>query len=234
MIRQRLSEIVVATVVGVSMFACHSRSVPIVEWPSEVVEKVARRSPAPVFPVDVGVNVPTARFYAEIRIDTVGQVESVRIPAHVPPRFSQVVRAAVLKWNFSSSKLSDGRLARGMASVRFVFNTAERKVIVGSDRENRPEATIKRLPFAKFAPAPGIMLLDLRDRPSFRRSHRNGALNLPAEELATRVEGEIGNDVTVALDCERIPKVVCENAATELLNRRRNVILLFANGGTRY
>lgn len=228
----------VLSVVGVSTIclgtvACDRRSRPTAVFPVEFVEEVVRRSPTPEFPDDMGEDVPVSLFYADLVLDIDGRVESVGIPANIDARISRAVRTTVLTWQFPTAGLSyDGRPVRGTASVRFEFEPATRRVTMGypGGGDERPQASVTRLAFGQLSVTSSIMLIDIRDRLAFRRGHRAGALNLPADELEFRIEEEVRADVTVALDCSVVDQVICDTAAADFVKRGRNVVLLTHDG----
>jgi len=226
---RRLQLAVIASLISVGLTGCAERPVPVADWPLGKFEEVARQSLAPVFPEDIGTDVPTVVFYADLTTGTDGRVDSVRIPGIVDARISRAVQAAVLGWQFPPvSMSSNGQRLRGAATLRFEFDPATRRVILGHlvSGEDRPPATITRLRFDRLNITPGVMLIDIRDRLTFRRGHRIGALNLPADELEDRIDGEIGAEITVAIDCSRSQVPVCEAAASELVKKYRKVIIL--------
>lgn len=57
------------------------------------------------------------------------------------------------------------------------------------------------------------VVLDVRDRASFRRSHRNGAINIPMPELPVRAPIELRTEGYVIIDCTRHILASCRNAA---------------------
>lgn len=71
------------------------------------------------------------------------------------------------------------------------------------------------------------IVLDLRDRDSFQRASRRGALNIPLDELAMRAQFELANRTPIAIDCDGVPIQACRQAAMLLTdNGGRSVWLL--------
>lgn len=56
-------------------------------------------------------------------------------------------------------------------------------------------------------------LLDIRARGEFARKHRDGAVNIPRDELAVRARAELNSSSPVAIDCSPISMGTCHLAA---------------------
>ena len=65
------------------------------------------------------------------------------------------------------------------------------------------------------------VLVDLRERESFQRGHRPGAINIPYVELPARGPAEIPPGRPIVLDCSHreIPTIVCQGFASNYANR---------------
>jgi TonB family protein len=68
----------------------------------------------------------------------------------------------------------------------------------------------------------GVRLLDVRDRDAFRLGHRDGALNIPGDELAVRVPIELADAKTIVIDCVNAGDIACRYA-TAILQRQSGV-----------
>lgn len=224
--------VVVASALSLITVACDRRAAATAELPFELVAEVVRRSPTPEFPDDAGKDLSATVFYADLFLNIDGRVESVRIPANVDTRVARAVQTTVRTWQFPAAALSDGQPVRATTSVRFEIDPTARRVMKGYPSDDRPQPTVTRLAFGQFSVTPSILLIDTRDRLAFRRGHRTGALNMPADELSYRIVDEVSANVTVALDCAVVPQAACEAAAAEFVKRRRSVILLSDDGRT--
>ena len=60
-------------------------------------------------------------------------------------------------------------------------------------------------------------ILDIRERPDFKRSHRDGAVNIPRDELAVRSWIEIDRTRPVVIDCSQAETSQCQQAARLLI-----------------
>ncbi len=67
------------------------------------------------------------------------------------------------------------------------------------------------------AALPRPTLLDIRERTDFKRAHRNGALNIPRDELAVRSWIELDRTRPVVIDCSRAATSECQQAAQFLI-----------------
>ena len=59
-------------------------------------------------------------------------------------------------------------------------------------------------------------LLDIRERDEFARAHRDGAINIPRDELSIRAYIEIDRARPVVIDCSRTDTSMCRQAANQL------------------
>jgi TonB family protein len=60
-------------------------------------------------------------------------------------------------------------------------------------------------------------ILDIRERDAFRRQHRDGAVNIPRDELAIRAYVELDRKRPVVIDCTNAETRDCHAAARSLL-----------------
>lgn len=67
-----------------------------------------------------------------------------------------------------------------------------------------------------YAALRSAMVLDVRDRGSFRRGHLESALNIPQDELAARAPIELRRDSPVIVDCSRTQPDICFQAYSQL------------------
>jgi rhodanese-related sulfurtransferase len=61
------------------------------------------------------------------------------------------------------------------------------------------------------------IMLDVRERADFRRGHRAGAVNIPADELNVRGWIEIDRSRPVVIDCSQTETPRCQIAARRLI-----------------
>jgi hypothetical protein len=67
-----------------------------------------------------------------------------------------------------------------------------------------------------LAATPRPTVLDVRHRPDFKRAPREGAINIPADEVAVRSWIEIDRTRPVIIDCSRTETMYCQMAARML------------------
>lgn len=61
------------------------------------------------------------------------------------------------------------------------------------------------------------IVLDIRERDEFKRGHREGAINIPRDELAVRSWIELDRTRPVVIDCSQIDTPLCRQAANTLI-----------------
>lgn len=62
------------------------------------------------------------------------------------------------------------------------------------------------------------IVLDVREREEFKRGHRDGAINIPRDEIAVRSWIELDRSRPVVIDCSQAETRVCQFAARVLLS----------------
>lgn len=88
-------------------------------------------------------------------------------------------------------------------------------VVIGGHTSSAAE--IGEAEMARLAAATTPMILDVRERPDFRRRHRERAVNIPLDELSVRSWLEIDRTGTVVIDCSYTETFSCHNAAQRLI-----------------
>jgi rhodanese-related sulfurtransferase len=73
---------------------------------------------------------------------------------------------------------------------------------------------------------PRLTLLDIRERQDFERGHRDGAVNIPRDELAIRGWIEVDRGQPVVIDCARVETSSCQQAARLLAGGPKPVQVL--------
>jgi TonB family protein len=77
-------------------------------------------------------------------------------------------------------------------------------------------AEIGEAEFRQLAATARPIVLDIRERDEFARGHRDGALNIPRDELAVRGYLELDRARPVVIDCSRVETRACQHAASVL------------------
>jgi rhodanese-related sulfurtransferase len=82
---------------------------------------------------------------------------------------------------------------------------------------------IDRTEFERRALLSSTVILDPRERDAFRRGHRDGAINIPGDELPVRARIELPLDKAVIVDCSHADEISCIIGATRLSDARFQV-----------
>jgi len=72
-----------------------------------------------------------------------------------------------------------------------------------------------------------VTVLDIRSRPLFKTSHREGSVNIPEDELDARAQAELIPSDTVVIDCSAQSVVSCRSAYRKLRLRGFSTVYLF-------
>ena len=96
---------------------------------------------------------------------------------------------------------------------------------VASGHAPEPDLEIGEPAFRQLLAAERPTVLDIRERDAFRREHRDGAVNIPRDELAIRSWIEIDRHRPVVIDCTFAETSECHSAA-RLLRRFAKVLVL--------
>ena len=143
------------------------------------------------------------------------------------------VREALMKWVFKNDlRAPDGAPAMVRSKVMIYFGIRNGKGIVRTSAEMIVARETEGKPIAgtgPSAPYPTIyepdwlrlqkqgpvkaVLLDVRDRDSFRKGHLNGALNIPENELSVRAPAELSKTTPLVVDCPTSSGDLCSYAA---------------------
>jgi len=59
-------------------------------------------------------------------------------------------------------------------------------------------------------------ILDIRERGAFKVGHRDGAVNIPSDELAARARVELKGAELLVIDCSQVDAMLCTSAARKL------------------
>jgi rhodanese-related sulfurtransferase len=88
---------------------------------------------------------------------------------------------------------------------------------VASSAHSAPDLEIDESQFKRLlAATPPPIVLDVRERADFARAPRDGAINIPADEVAVRSWIEIDRTRPVIIDCSRTETMYCQAAARML------------------
>jgi rhodanese-related sulfurtransferase len=107
-----------------------------------------------------------------------------------------------------ANRLTDGEQARVLARVTDPASPALNNAVAARE--------LSKTDFEHLIASERPIVLDVRDRDSFHRASRPGAVNIPLDELALRAPFELANRTAVAIDCDGVPILSCRQAAMVL------------------
>lgn len=202
------------------------------------LRKLAVHAPVPRYPAPSLAGNVSGVAVATVSIDVAGTPESVRVLEAPDDLIGTAVREAVQQWRFKSF----GVPIRG--ELIFYFHIASEQGVVSSPEEMR-KAKAPPSPAAQpdsEKPAleidearwPGIRtklsptVLDIRERPSYLRAHRDGAVNIPLTEVLTRAGAELSVAKPVVIDCfpAEFTSGACRMAAHQLASEGFETLVL--------
>jgi rhodanese-related sulfurtransferase len=165
-------------------------------------------------------------------------VEQLEILESPDVRFADAVRQAVNDWTFHPIAIQGqpgGIRVRGKLTFYFRHRANKGTVLMPQELQDELKsgtkiATDNKRPFetpssisesalAKLFENGDVIVLDVRDRTSYRWDHRKGAINIPLEELESRARIELLPTRLIIVECAQLAQSLCGSA----LNRLRNM-----------
>jgi TonB family protein len=159
-----------------------------------------------------------------LRTDYTGATEAVEILQSPDADTGAAVRDAVKQWTFKPMTLGgEGMLvfyfhiqgSRGVVlsptEMRDVINPGVKNV------ERSEEPPVKSLTEAEFRALSerARVVLDFRDRETFKEGHVTGAVNMPLGEILARAQAELRASDHIVIDC-RDPPSLCAMVAHQV------------------
>ena len=147
---------------------------------------------------------------------TTRSIEAPHVVSHgSPERLGFLVIPTVLMVD-SFGRVTDIQLGRTDGATRLAI--VERALEAqGPPLDNSAFAEeIDEAELARRQKMGALLVLDVRDRVAFAQSHRQGALNIPWDELATRTAKELAGRPPIVIDCNGLSAVRCRVTARSL------------------
>jgi rhodanese-related sulfurtransferase len=191
---------------------------------------------------------------ARVIVGTDGRTETVTLLEAPDEAIGSAVGDAIKQWTFASIRgpAPESKPARASATLTLYFRIQNGKGLVFAARDMPGAVVPPRVPApAPGAPPPAppsvfraetsarvvnqaelammvssgsTIVVDVRDRDAFRRTHRDGALNIPRQELDVRGPIELRGAKNVVIDCTHETEGLCRLAA-RYLERVANVAI---------
>ena len=190
----------------------------------EGVRLLALVKPMPLYPAASIKNKASGVAVAEILVSQDGRMEQVNVLQAPDAGVRETLEVVLMKWEFT--KVVPTGQSKGVpfsSKLTFYFDVENGKGVVRSPEEKadvRPdsgqggaesgtapteldEAAFQEL--ARDAASDAVVVLDIRDRDDFSRGHRDGAVNMPANEVLARAVHELPLSSHIVVDyCEAL------------------------------
>jgi TonB family protein len=185
---------------------------------------IAITAPTPTYPAtSLGKGV-TGVVVAAILLDRNGHLQSVNVLQTPDDAIGQSVHDALTRWTFRPI----GVPMKG--KMFFYFTVKKGSGSVASPEEMNPAITqdhrgasnqgddavneIKEAQLELMRKTGKVTVLDIRDRSAYERGHRDGAVNIPIDEVPQRASIELPNHLPLVVDCDpEQPAIKCRVAA---------------------
>jgi rhodanese-related sulfurtransferase len=199
-----------------------------VKLAESTLRKSATNSPQPAYPSGSLRRGATGVAVAAIFITADGRVRQVNILQAPDDDIRRTLVTTLSTWTFSPVQLQSTRSAvPAFGRLVFYYRTTK----TGGEILTPSEAASK----AGFKPTRtrsseqqeissaelttkyrNVLVVDIREREEFSASHREGAINIPVDELDSRAPVEVPTGRPVAVDCSVDTSRTCRQAAHRL------------------
>ena len=180
------------------------------------LRRLAITAPSPIYPAQSLANNVSGVVVAAVGIELSGKVRSVEIIESPDDATARAVQGAVRRWVFKAVSLpGPGNLITG--NLVFYFHITDGRGVVSSPDELKAarglsekdthedsqavDRVIDEAEFARLRGTTAPLVLDVRRRAVFDGSHRDGAVNIPLNELQARAAVELPRSRLIVLDC---------------------------------
>lgn len=165
----------------------------------------------------------------ELLLTTEGRVAVAKVLQAPTPELGKVVAATVNNWLFSPVRAGRGQESKPAeveSKLTFYFRVMPdgRGTVVepSADPEQSADALqVREVPQKEWSAAAkgrSHVLLDIRDRSAFKKSHSPSSLNIPGDELSIRFT-EIPRSGVIAIECYPNSEPLCRMCARTLLGK---------------
>ncbi len=174
------------------------------------LREMAITSPAPEYPRTSLTKRVTGVVVAAVLFDEKGATEAVEILQSPDAETGRAVRDAVMKWRIRSGLAAMTTLAfyfRMKDRDGFVLSPDQMRAVTNPNakkvkREDEPPVKhITASEFRALSPQSNTLVLDIRDRETFREGHEKSAVNIPFEEVLMRAPAELPGSRHIVIDC---------------------------------
>jgi rhodanese-related sulfurtransferase len=172
---------------------------------------IATTAPVPTYPSTSVAKKVTGVAVAAILLDRSGHLQSLNVLQAPDDAIGQSVHEALTRWVFRPIGVPmKGKLffyftiKKGSGSVS---SPAEMNPAIGHHEDSgakQSEDTVNQIKEAQLEgmrKAGKPSMLDIRERPAFEKGHRDGAVNIPLDEVYPRASIELSLHVPVVVDC---------------------------------
>ena len=189
---------------------------------------IASTAPAPAYPATSLARKVTGVAVAAILLDRNGHLQSVNILQAPDDAIGQSVHDALMRWTFRPIGVPmKGKIffyfniKKGSASVvspeeinPAINHDQSRATKQGDDDVNQIDEDQLDLMRGKGQ----LTVLDIRDRSAYQKGHRDGAVNIPIDEVPQRASVELPLHLPIVVDCHpEQPPIRC-SAAVHMLS----------------
>ncbi len=200
-------------------------SLPVDTTHQAAIESLAARKPFPGYPARSLENGAAGVAVASILIGSDGRMERVEVLEAPDADIAEAVRNALGRWVLPQ-RLFEGN-PRGPFKVAstmvfyFLIEAGEGRVVSGpilaAERvaDHSAAGELRRIDEAEFKAlleTGDVVVVDPRERELYARGHREGAINVPVEELDSRAAVELSAARVVVVDCYRSSGSMCDVA----------------------
>ena len=217
-----------------ALVAAGSAGVPMAKMAEQSSRSLALVKPTPLYPGGSIENGVSGVAVAEILVNNDGLVDHVNVLQAPDLSIREAVRNALAKWEFM--KVTPEEYPDGISfssKLTFYFELENGQGFVRnpeSIERERPEVTaarvksgsaVRRIDEETFRDLTGrptenaIVILDIRERDEFLKGHRDGAVNIPADEVISRAK-QLPVSSHVVIDCFAHQDPFCVWVAGEL------------------
>ena len=195
----------------------------------EGLRQAARVTVPPTYPPESLAAKVSGVAVAGVLVAADGRVERVEILESPDALTGEAVQRAVMAWMFTPLQVAGANSpARMQGKLTFYFELSGKTGRVLSPEQIGPSKSregdfgssreISEAALGKLSAEAMPLVVDIRDRAAFQKSHRAGVLNVPFDELETRSR-ELRHRNGVALDCTQVSMDRCRHAASSLVDR---------------
>lgn len=197
---------------------CRERSRPV-QASGAVLLRIAQQSETPPYPeASLRARIGGAAV-VKVLIGLDGAVRRVDVLEAPNPEIAASLSDTLSRWTFLTGTVK-GKSVEAEGTLSFYFDALTatvRSLDAPPKKQSAAQATnVKYIDHAQaktILSASSSVLLDIRSRSAFRKSHSPESINIPFEELQDRAGKELRDNTTVVIDCPTDVADQCPEAA---------------------